>query len=109
MLQDRPQASPKERIVALRERSQAVKAYTLERAQGTCEACHSKAPFESPKGPYLEVHHVFQLGDDGPDEPWAVIALCPNCHRRAHYSIENEEFNAELKTLLREIEPISWQ
>jgi 5-methylcytosine-specific restriction protein A len=104
MQQDRPHASPTERIITLRERSQAVKAYSLERAQGKCEGCRTKAPFESPKGPYLEVHHVFQLSDDGPDEPWAVIALCPNCHRRAHYSIENEEFNSELKALLQQIE-----
>jgi 5-methylcytosine-specific restriction enzyme A len=35
---------------------------------------------------YLEVHHVTRLADEGPDHPRNGIAICPNCHRKAHYA-----------------------
>lgn len=60
----------------------------LERAAGHCERCHNAAPFRRPDGtPYLEVHHKIRLADDGPDTVANVLALCPNCHREAHYGL----------------------
>ena len=45
------------------------------------------APFITPDGQlYLEVHHIERLSDGGPDHPRWVVAVCPNCHRRAHYA-----------------------
>ena len=35
--------------------------------------------------PYLEVHHIIRLADDGDDSVENAIALCPNCHREAHF------------------------
>ena len=35
--------------------------------------------------PYLEVHHKIRLSDGGEDTIDNVVALCPNCHRKAHY------------------------
>ena len=60
-----------------------VVASVLLRADGTCENCHSKAPFFRKKddSPYLEVHHKIQLADGGNDSVENAIALCPNCHR----------------------------
>ncbi|NRA14968.1 MAG: HNH endonuclease [Oceanospirillaceae bacterium] len=96
---------PKERKVFNYRRSAAVKLYALKRASGDCEACAVKAPFETAQGkPYLEVHHINKLSDGGPDHPDHVIALCPNCHRKAHYSREAEEFNNELKSVVSHIE-----
>jgi 5-methylcytosine-specific restriction protein A len=83
------------RLVALR--SQAIKLYALRRAGGKCEGCDSPAPFQTRKGPYLEVHHLLRLADGGPDHPEWVIALCPNCHRRAHYATDARVFNTELR------------
>lgn len=59
----------------------------LERANGVCENCRSQAPFlrKSDNSPYLEVHHKIPLADDGDDTVENAIALCPNCHRKAHY------------------------
>ena len=81
-----------------RARSKAIARYVLLRAKGFCEGCGTGAPFQKTNGePYLEPHHTTRLADDGPDHPARVIALCPNCHRRAHYSDEAKIFNSRLK------------
>lgn len=68
-------------------RDPAVVAYALNRAKGYCEHCTKKAPFISTSTglPYLEVHHLIPLKDGGSDTVDNVKALCPNCHRKAHY------------------------
>jgi len=35
-----------------------------------------------------------------------VIALCPNCHRRAHYAVDAESFNEGLIAWLSQREAI---
>jgi hypothetical protein len=67
-----------------------VAAEVLERADGKCESCKLPAPFRraSDASPYLEVHHVVRLADGGEDTVKNAIALCPNCHRRAHYGVD---------------------
>lgn len=68
------------------ERDPLVKARVLEIANGICECCGNRAPFVNSDGdPFLEVHHVRQLADKGPDTVKNAVALCPNCHREAHY------------------------
>lgn len=64
-----------------------VVAEVLYRAQGKCEDCKHEAPFNraSDGTPYLEVHHIDPLSEGGDDWVENAIALCPNCHRRAHY------------------------
>lgn len=89
-------------------RSSAIRAYALKRAAGKCEACGKPAPFTKPDGdPFLEVHHIERLADGGPDAPEAVIALCPNCHRRAHHAGDAEAFNQGLRAQVRQIETAS--
>ncbi len=64
-----------------------VKAWVLERANGTCEACDQPAPFLGADDfPFLEVHHLRKLADDGSDTVTNAVAVCPNCHRRLHFS-----------------------
>lgn len=64
-----------------------VVAEVLDRAKGICEICGNNAPFIKKKDgtPYLEVHHVIPLGDGGEDTVENAKALCPNCHREAHF------------------------
>ena len=59
----------------------------LERAAGICEWCKEPAPFTRRKNqePYLEVHHLHPLSEGGDDSDENARALCPNCHRKAHY------------------------
>ncbi|WP_246506759.1 HNH endonuclease [Kistimonas asteriae] len=77
-------------------RSEAIKLYVKERAKGKCEGCNKPAPFIAKKGPYLECHHLYRLSDGGPDHPNNVVALCPNCHRMAHFSLTAKSFNEQL-------------
>mgnify|MGYP001806121843 CR=1 FL=1 len=68
-------------------RNQYVVAEVLERANGKCEFCMQDAPFgrTTDGTPFLEVHHIEHLSDGGKDTIDNAIALCPNCHRGAHY------------------------
>jgi len=62
-------------------------AEVLVRANGTCEECHSSAPFRraSDDTAYLEVHHRKYLSEGGEDTVANALALCPNCHRELHF------------------------
>jgi hypothetical protein len=64
-----------------------VVAEVLDRAGGICEECKTEAPFKKRVNgtPYLEVHHRIHLADGGDDTVENTIALCPNCHRKAHF------------------------
>ncbi|EKO3402020.1 HNH endonuclease [Vibrio fluvialis] len=52
--------------------------------------------------PYLEVHHLIRLIDDGPDTPVNCVAVCPNCHRELHYSSEQSALTEKLKEIVLE-------
>jgi 5-methylcytosine-specific restriction protein A len=78
-------------------RDPAVKAWVLQCAKGTCEGCDNPAPFIGQDGlPYLEVHHVMPLSSHGSDTITNAVALCPNCHRRCHFSSDRDELKLEL-------------
>lgn len=64
-----------------------VVAEVLYLANGICENCKQPAPFikRSNSLPYLEVHHRTPLAAEGDDTVENAIALCPNCHREAHF------------------------
>ncbi|MFC2047927.1 HNH endonuclease [Chloroflexota bacterium] len=88
---------PTQRKQLFRYRSAAIRTYVLKRSEGVCESCVNPAPFTNEAGrPYLEPHHIRRLSDGGPDHPVWVAALCPNCHRRGHYSKDKEAFNNKL-------------
>ena len=62
-------------------------AEALTRAAGNCETCLAPAPFQRASSgmPYLEVHHMVPLAAGGFDTVENAVAVCPNCHRKAHY------------------------
>jgi HNH endonuclease len=63
-----------------------VVAEVLSNAKGECKSCFTKAPFARRDGsPYLEVHHRTPLALGGDDTVENAIAMCPNCHRKAHF------------------------
>jgi len=95
-----------QRKAVVRRRSRAIKLYVLMRSKGNCESCKLPAPFMTKQGKaYLEPHHIRRLSDGGPDHPRWVIALCPNCHRKAHYSKDAGAFNDQLTEIVGEFEP----
>jgi 5-methylcytosine-specific restriction enzyme A len=86
-------------------RSNAVRRYVLRRSKGLCEACGSDAPFKGDAGePFLEVHHIDRLADSGPDSIDRVAAVCPNCHRRCHYSEDRAQYNLVLRNKIGDME-----
>lgn len=69
-----------------------VRLAVLERAKFKCErdGCGESRNFLG----FLDVHHV--LGAEVSDRVYNCVALCPNCHREAHYSNERDELNRRL-------------
>ena len=98
-------AGARTRVANERTRAEAIKRYALLRSKGYCEGCTNPAPFKAKDGTaFLEVHHMTRLTDDGPDHPENVAALCPNCHRRAHSSIDSDKFSSKLAKAVARIE-----
>lgn len=73
-------------------RNSDVIAEVIKRANGICELCGHKAPFykASDRSLYLEVHHWTPLAEKGEDTVENAAALCPNCHKQAHYCAEKD-------------------
>lgn len=82
-----------------------VKAWVLRRANGICECCNQPAPFETDEGkPFLEVHHLIRLIDNGKDKPENCAGVCPNCHRRLHSGKGREDLTINLLAKIEEKE-----
>lgn len=89
-------------LTEYKNRSIEVKKYALLRSNGKCENCEKDAPFVNSNNiPFLEVHHIFSLSDDGPDHPINVAAICPNCHREAHYGKEMQVLKDKLSQKIK--------
>jgi 5-methylcytosine-specific restriction protein A len=72
-----------ERSSAIPIRSQDARAAVLLRSEGHCESprCTGDIQDHTDEGaPILEIDHIHDLGQGGPDDPSQMIALCPNCH-----------------------------
>lgn len=69
-----------------------VRAEVRRRANGRCErpSCTAGRRYEG----FLDVHHI--LGVQKSDRVWNCVALCPNCHRDAHYAPDAAQINVML-------------
>jgi len=73
------------------ERDPQVKAWVLQNAEDTCECCSNAAPFVTANGePFLEIHHLKRLADQGSDKISNAVAVCPNCHRELHFGANSD-------------------
>lgn len=84
-------------------RNRAVRDAALTRASGACELCGQRGFVTQSGTIYLETHHVQPLSEGGADSEDNVVALCPDDHRRAHYSAEAAEIRERLQGTLAEI------
>ena len=72
------------------------------RAQGRCERCGSLGTLCDA----VVVNRTWKftiylrLADDGPDDIFHVAAICPNCHREAHYGVDPRAFQVALRELV---------
>lgn len=73
-------------------RDRRVRAEVLKRAGGSCErsGCDARHDWSG----FLDVHHI--LGVEKSDRVWNCVALCPNCHREAHFAPDHDAINAAL-------------
>lgn len=71
-----------ERIVTTRrvQRNPIVIKYVKMRANGYCELCGKKAPFEYNGEPYLQYDHLIPVSAGGKESIDNIVALCPNCN-----------------------------
>jgi 5-methylcytosine-specific restriction protein A len=69
-----------------------VRSAVMMRAQGRCEREHC-GEHRSYSG-FLDVHHILGVGVS--DRVWSCVALCPNCHREAHFAPDRDAINARL-------------
>ena len=89
---DTPSKSTLEAKQSYLHRAASIRQYARARADGVCEACARDAPFRTQAGvPFLEVHHMRRMTDGEPDRIEAVSAICPNCHREAHFGIQADD------------------
>lgn len=78
-----------------------VRKMVLERATRGCErkGCGSKQSYPG----FLDVHHI--LGVETSDRYWNCVALCPNCHRDAHFAPDRDQINQELLEYAQQFKP----
>ncbi|BCM25723.1 HNH endonuclease [Methyloradius palustris] len=86
-------------------RSALVRDVVLKRAKGVCEYCGEQGFKTASDSIYLETHHVVPLSENGADEEWNVVAICPNDHRKAHYADNQKEMRKTLLEFLIELHP----
>jgi predicted HNH restriction endonuclease len=79
-------------------RDPAVKAYVLVRSGYKCEmpGCSYVGFEKTDGGLYIEEHHVTPLAEGGEDIITNTVALCPNCHAKAHFSKDKGSIKKQL-------------
>jgi predicted HNH restriction endonuclease len=89
------------------DRDPLVIAIAVKRANRKCEAADCEyVPFLDVQGmPYVEVHHIVQLSDGGPDVIENVACLCPAHHREAHIGQNAPQITAHLAALRLALPP----
>jgi HNH endonuclease len=70
-------------------------------ARGHCERCGQQGFLTITGDRYLETHHVVGVAERGPDTTDNVIAVCPNCHRQAHFAADRVQVERELMAAIR--------
>jgi hypothetical protein len=91
-LAQKAEGKPAKKVVVRQDfqRNPFVVAAAIHRSKGKCEmpGCKRELFSREDETPYLEVHHVVPLGEDGDDTLANVAALCPHCHRELHHGKE---------------------
>lgn len=87
-------------------RDPSARAAVMKRCRGRCESpqCAGHPTELTTAGlPILQVDHVKDLAKEGPDVPWNMIALCPNCHALKTYGENKEKLRRLLAATARRL------
>jgi 5-methylcytosine-specific restriction endonuclease McrA len=86
---------------AIYKRDATVRNTVLKLADGTCERCGQQGFLTVTGERYLETHHVVGVIERGPDTTDNVIAVCPNCHRQAHFAANRVQVERDFMEAIR--------
>jgi hypothetical protein len=78
-----------------------VRAEVLKIAGGRCECCGELGFLTEAGERYLETHHVVGVSERGPDSSGNVVAVCPLCHRKAHYAADRIQIERTMLEAIR--------
>lgn len=80
-----------------------VRREVIRRAVDGCErpGCSDQRTFSG----FLDVHHI--LGVEKSDRVWTCVAICPSCHREAHYGPDADHLNGMLLDYAQRFRPRS--
>ncbi|MFJ9967325.1 HNH endonuclease signature motif containing protein [Streptomyces avermitilis] len=87
-------------------RGPSARAAVIRRSQDSCESpeCAGHPKERTTAGqPILQVDHIKDLAKGGPDLPWNMIALCPNCHALKTYGVNREKLGRLLAATARRL------
>lgn len=96
---------PKHILVSSRvyERNPEIKEYLISKNGPICEYCGWQSDIADQNDQYyIEIHHLLPISQKGSDSIWNALLLCPNCHRKFHFSKNKEVLiDAALKRIKR--------
>ncbi|AWI76769.1 hypothetical protein CEW83_17360 [Parazoarcus communis] len=78
-----------------------VRAKVLQIAGGRCECCGDLGFLTEAGERYLETHHVVGVSERGPDSSGNIVAVCPLCHRKAHYAADRIQIERKMLEAIR--------
>lgn len=78
-----------------------VRAQVLQIAGGRCECCGEMGFLTEAGERYLETHHVVGVSERGPDSSGNIVAVCPLCHRKAHYAADCIQIERKMLEAIR--------
>jgi 5-methylcytosine-specific restriction endonuclease McrA len=94
-------SSPQVRSGPIYRRDTKVRDAALKLAGGNCERCGQQGFLTSTGELYLETHHVVGVAERGPDTIDNIIAICPNCHRQAHFAANRLQVERDFMEAIR--------
>jgi 5-methylcytosine-specific restriction endonuclease McrA len=79
------------RVGTVYRRDPKVRADIIRIANGHCECCGEEGFLTQSGQRYLETHHLVGVSERGPDKASNIVAVCPACHRKAHFAADRIE------------------
>ena len=93
--------SPHARSGPIYRRDARVRNAVLKLTGGNCERCGQQGFLTATGERYLETHHVVGVAERGPDAIDNIIAICPNCHRQAHFAADRVQVERDFMEAIR--------
>jgi len=78
-----------------------IRAEVLRTAAGRCECCGELGFVTEGGERYLETHHIVEISQRGPDSMTNIVAVCPSCHRKAHYAADRAHIGRRMLEAVR--------